>query len=516
MNPHGERASQCADWFETNETKIICAFAAALLLLNLATSLLYPTSWMDECMFSDPAIHYVQGQGFTSTAWWQNRDLTWSGNVPLYTLALIPWFKLIGFGLVKARAFNYTIISLTLLIFWLGIKRLKLIRSASARVGLIVTAFLSYAFCFPYRSARPDCLGMLICAVALLAWSSPNRRLRNVILFIAGFLAPFSGLQLAAYFGFLCVLIFILERTEAIPKLAFIIAGVGIGAISLFSYYHFNHLTGIQETIAQTRQFHEYAETAGHTGPTTATERFVIKLHRIAADEYSDFAIAPTLLALVCLAFDRKVWSVPANRLFIFTGIISSFALTAALEFFLHYLAYYHWMNYIIVVTALFALISRVWIGLSGCKKIAFSCLVILSIAGGLPLRLGLELALNQQGQYFQIIKLSDEQLKTSDVVFADYMAYFPAKARARDVMVPTYLSAMTELERQSINVIMVPPESLKYYLSELKEDAQQWEKAGEYDYQPGMLGRCVMRFWPHYATQPTSCGYAIVIVRKK
>src|ERR1700722_15066553 len=99
-----------------NEGLVIAGFALALLGVNLWTALWYPTNWMDEGMFSDPAINYLRGEGLTSTVWWQSRELTWSGNVPLYTLALIPWFKLVGVSLVKARTVNYLIISVTAVI----------------------------------------------------------------------------------------------------------------------------------------------------------------------------------------------------------------------------------------------------------------------------------------------------------------------------------------------------------------------------------------------------------------
>src|ERR1700761_746338 len=100
-------------WLAANETGLVAFFAFFLFAVNLATCTAYPTSWMDEIMFSDPAIHYVNGQGLTSTAWWGDREATWSGNVPLYTLALIPWFKLLGVSLVKLHAFNYLVSAIT-------------------------------------------------------------------------------------------------------------------------------------------------------------------------------------------------------------------------------------------------------------------------------------------------------------------------------------------------------------------------------------------------------------------
>jgi hypothetical protein len=187
---------RCVVWLEANETMVVAAFALLLLGFNLCSAKLYPTSWGDEVMFVDPAINFVQGKGFTSTAWWQSKELTWNCNVPLYAFALIPWIKSFGQGLVQIRAFNYTLASLALFVFWLGVKRQNWIRSAPARVGMVVTAFLSFPLCFVYRTARPDCLGMLICTSALLAWSWKSHDAKYTCLFLAGFLSPAAGLQL--------------------------------------------------------------------------------------------------------------------------------------------------------------------------------------------------------------------------------------------------------------------------------------------------------------------------------
>src|SRR5687768_12441274 len=78
-------------------------WALALCLLvtvaNIVTGSRSPTVWIDEVMFCDPAINYLTGRGFTSTAWpVQSREETFAGNAPLYPLMLIPWLKVFGVG----------------------------------------------------------------------------------------------------------------------------------------------------------------------------------------------------------------------------------------------------------------------------------------------------------------------------------------------------------------------------------------------------------------------------------
>ncbi len=503
-------------WLTTNEGRVIGAFALALLSVNLATSLWYPTSWMDEVMFSDPAINCLQGKGFTSTVWWQSRELTWSGNVPLYTLALIPWFKVVGISLVKARAFNYLVISLAAVIFWLGVKRLKLVAAAPARVALVVVAFLSYSMCYAYRSARPDCLGMLLCALGLLAWSWENRRAGNICLFALGLLVPMSGLQLAAYAGFLCFAVWLMSERHSLFRPCLIMAGVVVGVVVLFGYYRVNHLDGVRETIVAARRYHEMAETAGENAPSGFAARSVDKLCRIALLHLKEYGLLPMLGALFILAFDPRIWNEAGNRRLFFFGLISSLALVSALEIFLHYLDYYHWMNFILLAIVLFALLARLWEGLCIRKKALISVCLAGAIAGGLPLRLALGLAQGQAHEYARLQNAVREQLRPDDVVFSDFMGYFPAKARAGEVYAPPYLGVMTDKEKSSVTVLILDPINFTGYSAPFNQKGAHWKKVAEVSAEQGSLNEWVKRHFPRYHSQPTSCGYAVSILRRE
>jgi hypothetical protein len=502
-------------WLAANERLVIAGFALALLGVNLWTSLWYPTNWMDEVMFSDPAISYLRGEGLTSTVWWQSRELTWSGNVPLYTLALIPWFKLVGVSLVKARTFNYLIMSITAVIFWLGVKRLKLVAAPAARVAMIAVVLLSYSMSFAYRSARPDCLGMLICAAALLAWSWQNRTAGNACLFAAGFLAPFSGLQLAAYAGFLCFAVWLMSEKRDWFRPLLILAGVGLGAAVLFAYYRVNHLTGVSETIAAARRYHESAAAGGHEQIGFVAQA-VDKLRRILLDHFKEYGLAPMLAALGILACDRRMWSVPGNRSLLFFGVLSSLAIVSALEIFLHYLDYYHWMNFVLLAVVLFTLLGRLWIGLCIRKKALICLCLAAAIAGGLPLRLALGLAVDQSREYKDLEAVLRQELRRDDVVFSDFMAYFPAKAMTGEVYAPPYLNIMTEREKRSVNVLILDPINFEGYSGYFTRDGSQWSKVAEVIPQPDAAGRWVNQHFPHYRLQPTSCGYTVTILRRK
>ena len=57
-------------------TAIIIAGIAftGFLLVNLVTAERSPVVWQDEVALVDPAVNLSQGNGFTSTAWWQTSD----------------------------------------------------------------------------------------------------------------------------------------------------------------------------------------------------------------------------------------------------------------------------------------------------------------------------------------------------------------------------------------------------------------------------------------------------------
>jgi len=506
---------RCVGWLEANETMVVAVFALLLLGFNLCSSKLYPTSWGDEVMFADPAINFVQGKGFTSTAWFQSKELTWSGNVPLYASALTPWIKSFGQGLVQVRAFNYTLASLTLFVFWLGVKRQNWIRSAPARIGMVVAAFLSFPLCFVYRSARPDCLGILICAGALLAWSWKSRRAKYTCLFLAGFLSPVSGLQLVPYLGLLCLLVLFLEGKKAMVPLVVLTAGIASGGLALVSFYHAHHLTGVLETIRQTRIYHQTRALAGSQGEPTLILTLLQKARTIFHDQLADIGILPALAALAIMSGDRRIWSDKRMRFLVMLGFLGSFAIGAALVILIHYPVYYHWMSYLILMIVVFAVLSETWGSLGRFRKTWVLLLFAGSVLAGLPLRVVLGQALNQRQEYAQLERMIQQQIRSTDVVFCDYMGYYPVKAMAAEIYSPRYLNIMTETERQSVNVLVLNPVNYIGAYKIFSGNDSRWKEVAKASSEPTLMRKLVTRLSPGYNRKDVACGYGIIIFRR-
>ncbi len=516
MRPEADHFPQrSAAWLEANEMMVVAVFGLLLLGLNLCSAKLYPTSWGDEAMFADPAINFVHGKGFTSTVWWQSKELTWSGNVPLYAFAMIPWVKSFGQGLVQVRAFNYTLGSLALFVFWLGVKRQNWIRSAPARIGMVAVAFLSFPLCFVYRTARPDCLGLLICAWAFLAWSWKSRCAKYICLFLAGFLSPIAGLQLVPYLGLLCLLALLLEGKKAMVPLAVLTAGIASGGLALFSYYYAHHLTGVLENIRQTKIYHQTVEMAGGQGKPTLILTLLRKGRTIFHDQLTDLGILPALVTLAIIGSARRTWSDKQLRFLVLLGFLGGFAIGAALEMLIHYPIYYHWMSYLILMIVVFAVLSKTWDSLGRFRKTLVLLLFAGSVLVGLPLRVVLGQALNQRQEYAQLERMIQQQIRSTDVIFCDYMGYFPVKAKAAELYSARYLSVMTETERQSVNVLVLNTVNSTGTYKIFAGNDSRWKPVARASTEPTLMKKLVTRLLPRYNQQDVACGYGVAIFRR-
>ena len=92
---------------------------AAFLAFNLLTATRYPFVWIDEVMYADPAVNFLLGHGFTSSAWYaQPSGEFWAGNVPLHSALLWVWMKVFGFSITAVRSINYAYLVAVCLLAW--------------------------------------------------------------------------------------------------------------------------------------------------------------------------------------------------------------------------------------------------------------------------------------------------------------------------------------------------------------------------------------------------------------
>ena len=151
---------------------IVLVFSA----VNLATATLSPTVWIDEALYTDPAARWHLSGSFTSGGWWwQTDDRFWSGNVPGHQFLLCGWLSIFGFGVTAVRSMNYVFVAGGAGLLVAAVARAGLVRTAAAKIALLVLLLTDYGMAFSYRSGRPDMVGLLLAGIAAYAATLPAR-----------------------------------------------------------------------------------------------------------------------------------------------------------------------------------------------------------------------------------------------------------------------------------------------------------------------------------------------------
>ena len=151
----------------------------AFFLLNVLTLDWYPSVWMDEVLFVDPAANLYYGHGFTSTtAFMQRFGEFWVGNTPLYPLLVYAWFKVVGFGLVQVRILDCLLWSGAVGLVCSAVQRSRLVRHPKMVAMLAALLFNGNGVVFSYRSGRYDAAMVFVAAACFWAFTIERRGFR--------------------------------------------------------------------------------------------------------------------------------------------------------------------------------------------------------------------------------------------------------------------------------------------------------------------------------------------------
>ena len=522
------------------EGAIVTAFLLALLIFNLLTATLYTITTDDEVLFSDPGVNLYQGHGFTSSAWsGQDKSALWSGNLPLYSLALSQWLRVTTFGLPQVRAFSYTLAALAAFTFWLALLRLGWLRTPLARLLFVTTAFLSYPLFNAYRVARYDSLQILLTSLILLAWSHRPGTLRQLLLFLLGFLIATSGFQAVAYIGLLTLILLTWQLPwqtsqtsqtpsqtpsplwrSALPFLG-ILLGLLAGIIAILTFYHTHGImSGFTATIHWAKEFD------GHT----LHDILKTKFQRLILGPLTDPGILPMMLILLLVLTQRSlcVWDRATERLALL-GLLCSYIIVIGIELAVHYATYYHWMNQLLLVAFVCAVLERAHASLTPWRKAAILFLRAAAILLAAPKNVFLAWCRDEGGQYTLYRKFLDDNLRPHDVVFLDYLGYFPAKERNLQLYLPAYLNVLTPEQEKSITVLLCKNLPNGGYYARFGNTYPDWFNRNS---QPGTPtwtpitamtpGHNSIRVWlsthfPNYLRRldAKTCGYQMTLYRK-
>ena len=401
-------------------------------------------------------MNLSQGNGFTSTAWWQTSDRFFASNAPLYPMLLYPWISLFGVNATAVRSLNYVLILGVIAVLWLGLRKLNLVRTIQARLLFAALVLCGNGVAFCYRSGRYDCVGMLIVSGIFAALAIERRRVRTAVQVLLAALIPWAGMQLIPYVVLLSLLLLVLGGRGAFRDVAAVIAGGLVGSLALAGFF-MGH--GV---------WHDFLTASTIQSGTRLL--FAQRLGRAISACMVDPSAILLLVALAIMAAASLKSSGGRWRSAAVVGVLIGAALPCVMGFLGRYTCYYSWMAFIPMAAAAATAFERLKAGrLIGAAAFA---LALCACGVGFPARLlvvWFEWDLRDAGKVDQFVT---SHLRPTDQVFSIYEAYYPAKAAARGVVLPAYIGepfapdappgAITRDERERVNVLIVKPDCVE------------------------------------------------------
>ena len=447
MGHSGAGGRLTASGVSTLEVTIIIAVCGLVLLANVATSMLYPVLWMDEVMFSDPAVRLAIGKGFTSTFWpMRSADAVFIGYVPLYPLVLSVWFRMGRVAPEWERTLNYCLITLTALSGWWAIVRAKLFRSRIQRVLLVCLILFGYGICFSYRSRGADTLMALLVVIVFLASTIVRPGPRRVALVLLSALLPLAGLPLLLLGAALLFLLAVFCCKGYRLDLFAVLIGLGLGVITLLGFYY--AVGALGDVFNGTR---------GHMSESLLRSIFNWVPYHHANNIPKDPSFAALFLIGLILVLTvpraKEDWRTP-----LVFGLTAAVVIPLTLMLFGKFPTYYAWMAYLPLAVGVLS--AYPMSGEPRWRKQLFLASVVAVCLVGLPFQLALAVYTRAEHDYEPVRRALEQTIRPDDSVYCDYAAYYVAIGRAREVIGPMHLDTITAAERLRLSLALVDPDS--------------------------------------------------------
>jgi hypothetical protein len=434
----------------------------ALLVLFLAANLLALKAqpvFSDEPCYTDPAASFVLGRGFTSGAWYAQPDGEFfASNVPLHELALVPWLKTFGFGILQTRSINWLYSIVGILLIWDAARSAGWINSTWLRLAACgVMLFTETAYSLN-QLGRPDGITFLLGAVAVRSFALPSSNWRLWILFIAGAAAAWAGLQLVAAFFLTCLTGLGIWRLRWFREMAALGCGVAAGLLGLFLFYQYHGV------------WNRFTDSASPNAANSARDIYAF------AGFFSDRSF---LLLAVCFALifvsTFFIGGPTARKSALFGGAMLT-ALPLGLLAFGKFSAHYTWMPALASTLCAAALIERFrpgkLIGAAACT------LALLAIAVGYPRRAGISLAFANDDIPRRTEQFTAAHITGDDHVIYAAQAYFPVKRiAAKAYYYNWYPTVMSAAEAAAVTVMIIEPRT---FVEMQNKIGGEWNTVGE------------------------------------
>ena len=428
------------------ETRNFFVLLGLFFAVNLLTLTRFPSVWVDEIQFADPAIRLASGLGFTSTAWFgQNSHQFFAGNVPLYSGLLGGWLSLVGPGLVAGRIFNLILFAGILALVWRFLRLTELVTSPGWRLVVLVLLATGHAMTFSYRSGRYDVLGMLLAAICMNLWI--EKRLWT-LLALAGLFLPAAGLQLLPSTLLACTILVVLGGVPAVKRSAALLGGCGAGVLALkLLYGHFNAWEDFQRST----------RSIGVIGQSLVQK--VISLPSVYVNDKSRALIFVAIALL--LVFGQRALVVGLQRRFLTGALAFAILLPVAMQMAGKFPVYYGWMIFLPLAIAFATLAGAVWQSSGAPLRHAVTSVAVVAMLVGLPLRTASVLASWQERDPQRVRAFVQGNVQPGETALADFKLYYALRTMQAPTILPTYIPELHGEESSNIDVLLLRPEDL-------------------------------------------------------
>lgn len=231
------------------------------------------------------------------------------------------------------------------------------------------------------------------------------------------------------------------------------------------------------------------------------------------------------ILLIVLTQRSLCVWDRVSERLALL-GLLCSYVIVVGIELAVHYATYYHWMNQIILVGFVCAVLERSAATLSTPRKTAIILLLGSTVLLAAPKNLFLAWCRDEDAQYRLYRKFVDDNVHANDIVFADYLGYFPLKEKNLQVYLPGYLSAMTPAQEQSVTVLLAKNINLgnvyydrfgRTYADWFSRNGRKWKIVATTPPARSKLRLWMQRCFPAWfrGQDVKNCGYQLSLYRR-
>lgn len=487
-----------------------------LLAVNVLTVELYTSVWTDEVVYTQPAANAYLGMGFTSTAWLsQSKDAFWISNVPLYPLLLWTWYKIAGFGIFQTRVLDYLLWSLAVFFLGLAARRLGWVRTTWGLCLLAALSFLGSGVTFAYRSGRYDPLAVLLVCFCWLAFSFRHPAWRySAILVTSAFFLPVC-LALGPFCALMMGLVWLTTGGRYLRELIAMGMGliIGLGALYVF-YRHFGVWDDFLRAITLTSQnyynreaFHQVRVGLG----TLIARKFANSIVVVFKDWESVLLMLATILPLAVM---HKREAPAGHAKLISFVLLVFFTIPFGILMAFAFPIYYWWMRYLPLCVAFVITVEILHrSGHAVIRNILILGGIGLVSSWGLPARLLLASLDLSERNYSKVESLVNNSIGKTDVVCADYQAFYPLERLKVLAYYPVYMMRLTPAEAATINCLIVDPAGAPDLEKKL---GGVWIATGQEYLHPEHFGVALLdRFMPHYFKSRTNLKYNLAIFRK-